>query len=131
MFSLPVAVLLGVGIHVDWHLARHHGRLSAAWPWHWTMALPLFTLGAWYVVRRWPGTTTRVSVGTIAAAMIIGQVLEPIGEYVFFGWPFSESFGVERLRAFMWFTLVGIIGYVVTVPLVKRLGRPGEALPPS
>lgn len=120
LFSLPAAVLLGIGIHVDWHLARHHGRLSAAWPWHWALALPLFAVAAWYVARRWPDATGRVSVGTIAAGVLLGQVLEPIGELVFYGWSLGESFGPERLGAFTWFVGAGLATYLAMLLALSR-----------
>jgi hypothetical protein len=118
--SLPVALVLAVAIHVDWHLARHHGRLSAAWPYHWVLALPVFGLAGWYVARRWADGLALVSVTTLGLAVLLAQVLEPLGEYAFFHWPLHEGFGPQRLQAFGLFLIVGLVAYVAAALAARR-----------
>lgn len=112
LLSIPVTVALAAAIHADWHLARphDHGGLSGGWSFHWLVALPLFALTAWYLKRR-SGRPLAAGAVTIGAAVFLGQVLEPLGEIALYHDAWSDVFSRERLAAFAWFMVAGIVAY--------------------
>ena len=77
---------------------------------HWLVALPLFAFTAWYLNRR-SGRPIGAGAVTIAAAVFLGQVLEPLGEIVLYHDAWSDVFSAERLAAFAWFMAAGIAAY--------------------
>jgi len=121
----PASVILGLAaaIHADWHLARHHGRLSLGSPSHWLAAIPIFALAAWYIRRRRPALVLPASVASIAAAAVLAQVIEPLGEFAFYRWPLSQGFGRERLLAFAWFMGAGLAAYAAVNWTLGRRAR--------
>ncbi len=118
-----VAAGLAMAIHLDWHLARHHGRWSAGWAHHWVVALPLFAAAAWILVRRWPDRIVPASLATLGAAAVLGQVVEPLMESLAFGAPIAQGFGAERLHAFFQFFGAGLLAYVVAAWWLARRAR--------
>jgi len=78
---LALTLSLAVVVHVDWHFARPtHHRLSLGWNQHWLFAALGFGLVGWAVARIWPAQAWRRG-GVIAAlAVVLAQVIEPIGE---------------------------------------------------
>src|SRR5690349_18848440 len=77
------AVVIGTAAHIDWHLARgHHYPHSGNWPYHWTIAIPVFAALAWYAGR---DTTFRNHVWLIVPGLILAQLLEPLFEIAFLG----------------------------------------------
>jgi hypothetical protein len=114
---------VALAIHVDWHLARHHGRLSGGWREHWAFAIPVFALAGWYAARRCPHRLGVVSASTLALAVLLAQVLEPLGEYVFFRWPLNQGFGPARQVAFGLFLAAGLPTYALVALTVRRWGE--------
>ena len=119
-FSLLVAIVIGTGIHVVWHFGRHGDHLSLGLSQHWLLALPLFAWAAWYIMRKWPEQVALTSVLSIAGGVLLGQGLEPLYERVIDGWPFSQSFGPERIGLFYAFMGAGLLAYVLTVLLIRN-----------
>jgi hypothetical protein len=76
-----LGLVLATGIHADWHLARpHHHRWSLEWHEHWLFAIALFAAVGAMVARRWPRTRWRTGAWTLAAGILLGQVVEPVLE---------------------------------------------------
>jgi hypothetical protein len=75
-----LAVLLAVGIHVDYHLARPlHHRLSLDWQQHWVFAALLFAGVASLVARRWaPPERWRAGAWILVLGLLLAQVVEPV-----------------------------------------------------
>jgi hypothetical protein len=123
-FSIPIAVLIGVAIHVDWHLARahDHGGLSGGLPYHWLLAVPIFALAAWHLTRRFDRPVPAASI-TIWVGMLLGQGVEPLSEILFFDASFAEAFAPDRLAAFAAFMTAGIAAYVVVAWRLRALRR--------
>ena len=116
--SLWVAVLIGVAVHADWHLARHGDRLSGGLALHWLLAIPVFAFVAWYMHRRFAGSMIAAA-WTITLGLLLGQVVEPLTEVLFMGETWADVLAPERSSAFTLFLVVGI----ATFALVWWLGR--------
>ena len=112
-----VTLGLAAALHLDWHVARpaaHH--LSLGWAWHWLLAVPVFALTAWYVLRAWPERVVGASVVIIGVAVLLAAVVEPAWE-VWTGAPVGWAFGRARLVAFGAFLAAGMISHVTVVGL--------------
>jgi hypothetical protein len=129
LISAPVALVLAAAIHVDWHLARHHARLSLGWSHHWLFAIPVFAAAAWYLRRRRPATLPLVSAGSIGAGILVGQGIEPLGEVLLYGAPLGQVYGPERTGAFAVFMAAGLATYVATLWVLRRLRLDTRAAP--
>ena len=125
LVSIPAALWLAAAIHVDWHLARphDHGGISGNFASHWLLALPVFAFTAWFLGRR-AGRPVAAGVVTIGVAILLGQVLEPLGEIVLFHDPWSEVFSAERNAAFASFMVAGIASYGLVTGLSSRRLHP-------
>ena len=124
--SLPLSLLLGLAIHLDWHLARHeHDGRSLGWDAHWLLAIPIFALAAWLIARRWrpPDNPWRPAALTVALAVLLGQVLEPLGEIIHFQATLAEELEPARLTAFALFTLTGLVTMGLTLWVLARRAR--------
>jgi hypothetical protein len=118
-FSTWLALLIGADVHVDWHFARgHHAPLSGDSPYHWVTAIPVFALAAWYIARRWPQDLLRAGAVTLLLGLLVGQVVEPLGE-VATGATWAWAFGPERLLAFAEFAGVGLVTYGLGLALFR------------
>ena len=116
-------VILGLAtaIHLDWHVARptvHH--LSLGLPAHWLLAIPVFGLVAWYVVRAWPSKVLDASVGILGSAIILGGVLEPAWEYFLGGASFEWAFGRTRTTMLVAFVAMGLVAFVAAIAFLRR-----------
>ena len=116
-------VILGLAtaIHLDWHVARptvHH--LSLGLPAHWLLAIPVFGLVAWYVVRAWPSKVLAASVGILGSAIILGGVLEPAWEYFLGGASFEWAFGRTRTTMLVAFVAMGLVAFVAAIAFLRR-----------
>jgi len=115
------ALILAAGIHLDWHLGRpgHHANLSFHLPYHWLLALPVFS-GLWLLVRwRWPDSPWKTAGLVILVGILLGQGLEPLGEVIASAGrhqPFAQA---VRWKVFGEFILAGL----VTIPLAATLVR--------
>jgi len=114
LISLPVALIIGLGIHMDWHLARPMDqRLSAHLSAHWILAVPLFLGVAWYFARRWPVRGIWPVVVTVGVATLVGEVIEPLLE-VLAGDTLADAYEPLRVRAFITYLGVGLVILGVT-----------------
>lgn len=118
--TILVILGLAIAIHLDWHLARHHGRLSAGWAYHWVTAIPLFGLAAWHTIRCWPGHVVMAGLSIILTAVLLGQVVEPLGESIVYRLPLDYGFGAERLRAVAAFLAAGFVAFVFAALWFRR-----------
>lgn len=119
--SLPVSLFLGAAIHLDWHLARyaHDGR-SLGWDAHWLLAIPIFAFAAWRIARRWPDNPWRPAALTVALGVLLGQVLEPLGEIIHFHATLADELEPARLTAFALFMVTGVVTMGVTLWALTR-----------
>ena len=116
-----VTVALATAIHLDWHVARptvHH--LSLGLPAHWLLAIPVFGLVAWYVVRAWPSKLLPASIAILSSAIIIGGVLEPAWEYFLGGASFEWAFGKTRNVILATFVGTGLLAYAGFVAFLRN-----------
>lgn len=114
--SGALGLLLAAGIHVDWHLARpHHHRLSLEWREHWIFALVLFALVGMIIARLWPAERWRLGAWTLAAAVAIGQGLEPVLESVFYDHRIAYDVEPARWAAFAVCMAAGIPAYALAL----------------
>src|SRR2546427_7756123 len=119
--SLPLALLLGLFIHLDWHLARHgHDGRSLGWDAHWLLAVPIFALAAWYLARRWPDNPWRPAALSVALGILLGQVIEPLGEIIHFQLTLAEELEPARLAAFALFMVTGLVTVGATLLVLRR-----------
>jgi len=123
LISLPVALLIGLGIHLDWHLARPMDqRLSAHLSAHWILAIPLFAGVAWYFVRRWPVGGIWPGVLTVAVGVLLGEIIEPLLE-VLAGDTLADAYEPLRVRAFITYLGAGIVTLGVTLAFLRFVVR--------
>lgn len=119
MRRLSIAALclvLTIGIHVDWHLARPaHHRLSLDWPQHWLFAAALFAAVGWAIARGWPGERWRVGGQVLLCAVLAAQVLEPLGEALFYEGRFGYTVEPERWRVFWVCLAAGVPAYALAL----------------
>lgn len=121
-----VGIALATAIHLDWHVARptvHH--LSLGLPAHWLLAIPVFGLVAWYVVRAWPSRLLPASITILGSAILLGGVLEPAWEYFLGGAEFEWAFGRTRNVILAAFVATGLVAYVAFVVLLQRRSSSG------
>ena len=125
------AFWLGLMVHLDWHLGRPgHDALSFHLPWHWLLAVPAFLPIAWLVKRQWPDAALKAGLVVVLLGLLIGQVLEPLGESLLGAGtePFTNPL---RWRAFAEFVGAGLLTLFFAAPLIRRAGRAGPpAMPP-
>ena len=120
-----VTVALATAIHLDWHVARptvHH--LSLGLPAHWLLAIPVFGLVAWYVVRAWPSNVSGASFAILGSAIILGGVVEPAWEYFLGGASYEWAFGRSRNMMLASFLGTGLLAYVAVVTYLRRRSSP-------
>jgi hypothetical protein len=123
LISIPVAILIGLAIHLDWHLARPMDqRLSAHWSAHWILAVPLFLGVAWYFARRWPVRAGWPLVLTVALGVLIGEVIEPLLE-VWAGSTLSQAYAPARVHAFLTFIGTGLLTLILAATGLSLAGR--------
>ena len=112
---------LAVATHVDWPVGRpSHHRLSLDSPYHWLLAIPTFALVAWGVARRWPASAASAGALNIAAGIVLGQILEPIGEVLVYGQSFARAWEAPRMALFGEFSAVGLLTYLVVMFFLGR-----------
>ena len=115
-----VTLGLATAMHLDWHAARpvvHH--LSLGWRWHWLLAVPVFALTAWYVLRAWPGRSIGASLIIVGIASVLAAVVEPLWEY-WDGATAEWAFGALRLAAFGTFAAAGVLTHATILILARK-----------
>jgi hypothetical protein len=118
-FSILVVLVIGTAIHLDWHVGRHGEHLSLGFSQHWLLAVPIFAWAAWHIARRWPNQVALTSVFSLSGGVLLGQGLELLYERVADSWPFSQSFGPERIGIFAAFMAAGLVTYLLTVAALR------------
>jgi hypothetical protein len=117
--SCGLVVALAAVVHIDWHVGRpvHIGH-ALGWSLHWIIAIPTFALITQAILARanWP---TLASI--ILQGLFVGQIIEPIGEMLAYGEPWSAVMSAERWRIFFEFAAAGIAASCVTLTLVRRV----------
>jgi uncharacterized membrane protein YagU involved in acid resistance len=125
-----LSVLLAVGIHVDWHLARpHHHRLSLEWREHWIFSIVLFALVGMIVARLWPAVRWRAGTWTLALWVVLAQVVEPVLEAVFYDHRLAYDVEPARWTAFFVCLAAGIPACALALWLFAP--RSTRAAPPE
>ena len=127
-----VTLALATAIHLDWHVARptvHH--LSLGLPAHWVLAIPVFGLVAWYVVRAWSSKILPASIAILGSAIILGGVLEPAWEYFLGGASFEWAFGRTRNVILAAFVGTGLLAYAGVVAVLRRRSTSGQRVSTS
>jgi hypothetical protein len=119
---LPLALLLAIGLHVDWHLARPlHHRLSLAWQQHWIFAAAIFAAVAMLVALRWPPPARWRAAGwVLAVGLIAAHFVEPVLTLVFFERRVAYEVEPERWTIFFESLAAGLPAYAVTLWCVGR-----------
>jgi hypothetical protein len=102
---IVASLILAVGLHADWHLARqHHGRWSLNWglnwPYHWVATAALFGIVGWVIARRYPVQRWRIGVIAVVVAIVLAQVIDPIVEAAVYQGRFGFSMEPARWVAF-------------------------------
>ncbi len=125
LISVTFVLLLAVAIHIDWHMARKLDiRLSLGWPYHWLLGALLFVGAAWFVAARWPADAWSASALNLGLGAFVGQVLEPLGEVIYYGLPLARIWTAARWTAFAEFMAAGLMAYVVVMPMILGRLRP-------
>ena len=115
------SLLLATAIHLDWHFARPaHHRLSLGLSWHWMLAIPVFALAAYWVARQNPRNPVKASVLLLAAASLLGAVVEPAWEYWIEHAPYDWAFGPDRTWGAATYVATGVAAYAFTYMLLRR-----------
>jgi hypothetical protein len=124
--AVLLSLLLGAGLHVDWHLARPlHHRLSLDWSHHWAITAALFAVVGCVIARRWPSQRWRLGALVVVSATLLAQVVEPLLEALIYEHRLGYDVEAARWIAFGKSLLAGTIVYVSTLVLCapKRLVR--------
>lgn len=124
--AVLLSLLLGAGLHVDWHLARPlHHRLSLDWSHHWAITAALFALVGCAIARLWPSHRWRLGGVVFVSAALLAQVVEPALEALIYDHRLGYDVEAARWIAFGKSILASAIAYVSTLVLCapKRLAR--------
>jgi hypothetical protein len=115
--GIAASLLLAVGIHVDYHLARPlHHRLSLEWQQHWIFAVVLFAAVASLVALRWPSAARwRVGMWVLVAGILLAQLVEPVLTVAFYEHRLAYETEPERWQAFLECITAGIPAYLGTL----------------
>lgn len=117
------ALWLGIMTHIDWHLGRPgHDHLSFHLSYHWLLALPAFLPLAWLAGTRWPNVAGRAGMRMILLGLLIGQVLEPLGEALL-GEGLEPFTNTTRWRVFAEFLAAGLLTFFLGLMVVRYIAR--------
>src|SRR5918992_2042132 len=117
MTWIVASLLLALGIHVDYHLARPlHHRLSLDWQQHWIFAVVLFAAVASLVALRWPSAARwRAGMSVLVAGVLLAQLVEPVLTLAFYERRLAYETEPERWQAFFECLAAGIPAYLGTL----------------
>ena len=128
--SVWFVLLLASVIHVDWHVARPtHTRLALGWSYHWILGVLVFAVAAGVVARRWPLHAWLASALNVTLAVFVGQILEPLGEVLFYKLPLGRIVDGARWAVFAEFMAAGLITYLVVMSLTLTRRRTNDSSP--
>lgn len=115
------ALWIGVLIHVDWHLGRPgHSHLSLGLPYHWLLAVVAFAPLPWLLIRRWPTSFMQASVVIIGLGVVLGQLVEPLGEVLRYHVGAEPLTNPVRWRVFAGFLAAGLVSYLIGAGIARR-----------
>jgi len=119
--SIPSILLLGLLVHLDWHLGRGHDhRFSGEWAYHWITGFLGFLLVVFLMARKSPRWLTPAAALNVALGLVLGQFLEPLGEALVSHLPVAQIVTAERSQIFRDFMIAGIAGLVAGVLLFGK-----------
>jgi hypothetical protein len=112
-----LALILAVGIHVDWHLARPvHHRLSLGWQQHWIFAALLFAGVASLVALRWPPADRwRSGAWVLVLGLLLAQLVEPVVTLAFYENRWAYEMDPERWTVFWECIAAGLPAYALVL----------------
>ena len=116
LISVRLVLILAALVHVDWHFARpHHHRLSLEWSSHWAFGMAFFAAAGWFIARRWPADRWLAAAWNVTLALVVGQVIEPVLESVFYDHRLGYPVEPERWVAFWQCVGAGIPALVIAL----------------
>jgi|SRR5688572_3345524 len=124
--AVLLSLLLGAGLHVDWHLARPlHHRLSLDLPYHWALTAALFAVVGCVIARLWPAQRWRLGAVVFFSAAFLAQAVEPVLEVLAYEHRLGYDVEPARWAAFGKSLFASAIAYVSALVLCapKRLVR--------
>jgi len=127
VFSFPIALLLAVLMHTDWHFARAGHHLGLGWRYHWVLAIPVFAAVAAWMATKWPEVAWRRFAATVLVAIVLAGGVEPLGEVIHYHTHWRDAFG-ERAR---WVALAQYITFGLLTGVITLLFRRRPAPPPA
>jgi hypothetical protein len=111
-------------VHLDWHVGRgRHLRLSMESSWHWLIAVFGFACVWFCTPRKESDPNHRRMVTSVVAGLFAGQVIEPLGEIVFYGDSLREVYASGRWTIFLEFAAAGLATLGVLMLWSRRLQR--------
>jgi hypothetical protein len=121
--TVSLALLLAIGLHVDWHLARPlHHRLSLAWERHWIVAALLFAAVAALVALRWPPPARwRAGAWVLSLGLVAAHVIEPVLTLFIYERRLAYEIEPERWTIFFESLAAGVPAYALTLWCLGRL----------
>jgi hypothetical protein len=122
--SIVNVVWIALLVHLDWHVGRgHHLRLSLESPWHWLIAVFGFACVWLCTPHKQTDPNHRRMVTSVVAGLFVGQVIEPLGEIVFYGDSLREVYASGRWTIFQEFAAAGLDTLGVVILWSRRLQR--------
>jgi hypothetical protein len=119
--SISSMLLLGLLVHLDWHLGRSHDhRFSGEWSYHWITGFFGCLLIVFLVTRKSPRWLTPAVALNVALGLVLGQFLEPRGEALVSHLPVAQIVTAERSQVFRDFMMAGIAGLVAGILLFGK-----------
>lgn len=116
--AVVLSLLLGAGLHLDWHLARPlHHRLSLGWSHHWAITAGIFAVAACVIARFWPAQRWRMGAIVFVGGALIAQVVEPVLEVLIYEGRFGYDVEAARWVAFGKSLLASAVAYVSALAL--------------
>jgi hypothetical protein len=129
LISIRSIVLIAVAIHLDFHMGRpHHWEGSLGWEYHWLFGLVSLFLFGWYVARKWPERPWLVLAVNGLLGLFVGQIIEPLGEVLFYRESLRNVYPPERWIVFGEFALAGLVGAVLGILLFLASRRRHQAV---
>lgn len=118
------AIWIALLLHLDWHLGRAgHDHVSFDMQHHWLIAIPAFVPIAWLALRNWPARALRAGLIITGLGVLLGQVVEPLGESLLYQVGMEPLTNPARWRIFAQFLAAGIVVLYLAVIWLRRLER--------
>jgi hypothetical protein len=123
--SLIAGLILAVSLHADWHLARpsHQHRLlnpSFNWQYHWVATAAVFMVVGWIIARFWPQRRWAVGIIALAIAVVVAQLIVPLGQAAVFQHRFGYASEPGQWRAFWQGLAAAVPAYVLALWLGRK-----------